>query len=113
MRIDQLIPPPVDKKKFHLSQAKYVPAKSGCYVITTFDSEILYIGLAVNLRNRCEQHLDSREKTSETVLGRGFWFWYLEWNEKQLERLERSWMNIHLTQEGRLPLLNKVYSPIG
>ena len=96
-----------------MSQAKYVPERSGCYAITTFDSEIIYTGLAINLRNRCEQHLDSPGKTSETVLGRAFWFWYLEWSENHLGNLERSWMNLHLAEEGSLPVLNKIYSPIG
>lgn len=112
MKIDQLKPLPGNKRKFHLSQAKYVPERSGCYAITTFDSEILYIGLAINLRNRCEQHLDTPGKTSETVLGRAFWFWYLEWSENHLENLERSWMNLYLADEGSLPVLNKIYSPI-
>ena len=113
MKIDQLKPLPAKKLKFHLSQAKYVPDSSGCYVITTFDAEILYIGLAINLRKRCEQHLDSPQKTSETPLGRAFWFWHLQWSRDHLENLERSWMNLHLAQEGSLPFLNKIYSPVG
>jgi hypothetical protein len=55
-------------------------------------------------------HLDSPEKTSETDKGRAILFYWLE--TPDINMVERTWMNIHLQHEGRLPLLNKMYSPV-
>lgn len=55
------------------------------------------------------QHLDSQEKTCVTSLGRAVLFFWVETDD--LNKLERTWMNIHIQHEGAIPELNKVYSP--
>ena len=109
MTIDLLVPRPAQKRRFSRAHQKFVPDRPGCYVLTTFSDEVLYVGLAVDLRRRMGNHLDDGAKTSETVLGRAIWFYWLETDD--LPRGERTWMNIHNLEEGRLPLLNSVYSP--
>ena len=109
MNVTELVPPPSDKESFKRNRCRYVPEQSGCYVLTTFLNEVLYIGLADNLRRRMKQHLDSVEKTSETVAGRAVWFHWVV--SPDTNKTERTWMNIHIQHEGSLPLLNKVYSP--
>lgn len=109
MNIGKLIPAPLSKESFHLSRKKFIPDKPGCYVLTTFAGAVLYIGLAKNLRQRMQQHLDTPEKTSETSLGRAILFHWIE--SDQLNKVERTWLNIHLEHEGTLPILNKIYSP--
>lgn len=55
MNIEQLEPKPTKKVKFSLSAYKKVPKISGCYVLTTFDNNILYIGKTVNLFRRFQR----------------------------------------------------------
>jgi predicted GIY-YIG superfamily endonuclease len=110
MNISELVPPPQQSESFLRSRCKYVPAASGCYVLTTFSKVVLYVGLTNNLRRRMNEHLDSPEKTSETQYGRAILF---HWTETaDTDRVERTWMNIHQQHEGCLPILNKVYSPV-
>jgi hypothetical protein len=109
MNIGKLIPPPLFRESFHLSREKFVSDKSGCYVLTTFAGVVLYIGLAKNLRRRMHDHLSNPEKTNETPLGRAILFHWLE--SVDLNKVERTWLNTHLENEGALPILNKIYSP--
>jgi hypothetical protein len=110
MNISELVPQPDRCESFKRSRWKFVPEVSGCYALTTFSRVVLYVGLATNLRKRMGQHLDSLEKTNETELGRAVLFHWLE--TPDIERVERTWMNIHIQHEGKLPLLNKVFSPV-
>jgi hypothetical protein len=71
---------------------------------------VLYIGLADNLRRRMNDHLDNPSKTGETKQGRAVLFHWLE--TPDTNKVERTWMNIHMQNEGILPLLNRVYSPV-
>jgi excinuclease UvrABC nuclease subunit len=112
MKVNELVPVPTDKVIFKLQSFKLVPKQEGCYVITTYNDEILYIGLSDNLYNRFQQHLDNPAKTNPTVIGRAIWFHYLIYDPRQLERLERTWLNQYESLNGRLPLLNKFNSPV-
>ncbi len=109
MNLSALIPLPSDKRPFRLSHQKFVPAKPGCYVLTTFMDVVLYVGLAVDLRRRVGEHLENPDKTEATRFGRAIWFYWFE--TQDLNRVERTWMNIHIQHEGCLPELNGVYSP--
>jgi excinuclease UvrABC nuclease subunit len=64
---------PPYKQPFRLSHQRFVPAKPGCYVLTTFTDLVLYVGLAVDLRRRVGEHLDSPDKTEVARLGRAIW----------------------------------------
>lgn len=109
MNVSELVPKPLNFESFMRSRERYVPNSPGCYVLTTFGMEVLYIGLAKDLRRRMNQHLDSPNKTSETTGGRAILFYWLE--SEDLNKIERTWMNIHTLIEGKLPELNKIYSP--
>jgi hypothetical protein len=109
MNVAALIPQPTHKDAFRRNRERFIPEKSGCYVLTTFQGEILYIGLTNNLRRRMNQHLDSPAKVAPTKLGRAVIFHWMECADPSL--VERTWMNIHIQHEGSLPILNSVYSP--
>jgi excinuclease UvrABC nuclease subunit len=109
MNVDSFIPCPIFKESFHLSRRKYVPEKSGCYVLTNFSGIVLYVGLAKNLQRRMNDHLKSSGKTTETVFGRAVLFHWIETDD--INKIERTWLNIHIAYEGSMPILNKIYSP--
>lgn len=110
MTIDMLNPAPSNRENFKRNAMKFVPDKSGCYVLTTFGGVILYVGQALNIRNRMNNHLDDPQKTAETPLGRAIFFYWLEYDN--IGMLERTWLNTHVEHEGAYPVLNKVYSPV-
>lgn len=112
MRIHELDPLPKDRVHFRLSSFKSVPKEKGCYVITTFETAILYIGLSDNLFKRFQEHLANSEKTSPTKEGKAIWFYFITYDPKNLPKLERTWLNHFVAIHGHLPILNKVNSPI-
>ncbi|MCW5201083.1 GIY-YIG nuclease family protein [Desulfobulbus sp. F4] len=112
MKYGQLSPCPTIKKLFSYSVSFQLPEVSGCYVITNFSEEILYIGLSKCLKKRFCQHLDSKEKTESGAYGRPSFFNYLLTEERFLEKIERTWMHQFEILHGHLPVLNKVSSPL-
>lgn len=110
MNVAELFPLPAHSETFSRSRERFVPERPGCYVLSTFSRVVLYIGLAKNLRRRMNEHLDSDAKTAVTELGRAVMFFWVE--SEELEKIERTWMNIHIQHAGSLPILNAVYSPI-
>ena len=113
MNLNLLIPLPVLCESFKRSREKYIPTTSGCYVLTTFEKDILYIGLSESLFDRFQQHLGNPEKTNPTDEGRAIWFYFMLFNIKNLRKLERTWLNQFNVFHGRRPILNLVDSPIG
>jgi len=113
MKIDELQPQPTNKIQFKLTAFKKVPQYAGCYALTTFENEILYLGLSDNLFIRFQQHLDNPEKTNPTSEGKVIWFYFTSYDKSNLPKLERTWINQFVNIHGRLPILNKVNSPIG
>jgi predicted GIY-YIG superfamily endonuclease len=111
MNVNQLNPTTARSEAFRLNCNRFVPETRGCYVLCSSIGTILYIGLADNLRRRMAQHLDNPEKTLETSVGRAVLLYWLE--AENIEALERAWMNEHIGAEGQLPVLNKVFSPVG
>ncbi len=109
MKTELLVPPPTACVPFRLTHQLKVPSAPGCYVLTTQDNTILYVGLSISLRRRFEDHWDTPEKRALTPLGRAIWFHWIECED--LEKIERSWMSGHLAIDGKLPHLNKIYSP--
>jgi hypothetical protein len=110
VNVGLLVPKPIKSEPFRRSQEKFVPDVAGCYVLTTFTGEVLYVGLSINLRRRMNEHLDNLVKTGLTDKGRAMFFYWIE--SEDTNRIERTWMNIHIQNEGVIPILNKVYSPI-
>lgn len=112
MKVTELVPQPTEKMEFHLRTKKHVPATTGCYVLTSFDGFVLYVGLATSLSSRFVQHCETREKCSPTADGKAFWFYFLDVESKELNRVERTWLNQFSAVHGRRPILNKVDSPM-
>ena len=112
MKIEKLIPLPKDKVRFKLSSFKSVPKEAGCYVLATFENDILYIGLSNNLFTRFQQHLDNPEKINPTKEGKAIWFYFTIYDSKNLPKLERTWINQFDAIHGRHSILNKINSPV-
>jgi hypothetical protein len=109
MNISELNPSPTHREPFEWSKERFVPETPGCYVLTTFEGAILYIGLTDNLRRRMNAHLDSPQKSGLTKNGRAIFFHWLETPDTY--KVERTWLNTHSYTEGSLPLLNRMNSP--
>jgi hypothetical protein len=112
MKVEELIPQPLDRVQFNWGLYKLVPKATGCYVITTFNNDILYIGLTENFFERFQQHLSNHKKTNPTKEGKGVWFFYTIYNSQNLPQLERTWINQFVAFHGQLPILNKLNSPL-
>jgi len=113
MKITELIPVVINKTDFRLSKVKFLPEIFGCYVITNYYGDILYIGQTNNLRTRINTHLNDIHKTQNTELGKAFYLYYnVVGKEIHLSKLERGWLNHFELVEGKLPLLNSVRAPV-
>jgi excinuclease UvrABC nuclease subunit len=113
MKVQSLTPKPDKKIEFSFRKYKFVPAVSGCYVLTNFFDDILYIGLTVDLKRRIQEHLSSKEKTQATIDGKAYWFHFVEApNEMKLQSIERGWLNQYELSHGELPKLNRAHSPV-
>ena len=113
MKIEALFPRILLKVEFTFNKVKFIPSAFGCYVLTTFDGEILYIGQSNNLTRRIRQHLENINKTTVTEAGRAFFCYYkIVEKETELNKLERGWINQYELTEGQIPILNSVRAPI-
>jgi len=112
MKVDELNPKPEVKLIFKRSSYKQVPLENGCYILATFSNDILYVGLANNLHNRFQQHLDNPGKTNLTTSGKAVWFYYATYDPINLPKLERTLLNQFLNMHSQLPVLNKISSPV-
>lgn len=113
MRVAQLLPAPDRHTQFAWSHNNCAPDQAGCYVLATFNNDVLYVGLATkSIRNRMANHLDTPEKRKGNDLGVPFWFYYIEKPSNEVRSIERGWMNQAILTDGDLPPLNRVYSPL-
>lgn len=110
MNVGQLVPVPDTREPFKKMRLATVPDSTGCYVLTTFEGTVLYIGQARNLRKRLAQHMDCPEKTGLTPIGRAGWVYFLE--SPEIDLIERTWINAHAIAEGALPIMNKINAPV-
>lgn len=110
MNVTALSPRPRCSEPFSRSRERFIPESSGCYVLTSVEGTILYIGLTNALRRRFKEHLDNPEKRAPRPEGRAVLFHWTETSD--LNKVERTWLNAHLVNEGNLPGLNKIYSPV-
>ena len=114
MKVEVLKPKPNKRVEFSLGSFKFLPESMGCYVLTNFNSDIIYVGLAKNLNSRAKQHFDNPEKHVMTDFGKVYWFHFVVLNdEKKINQTERGWMNQYKLEHGSLPPLNKIESPSG
>ena len=112
MLVSDLFPKIDTRIKLEYSALDEAPKQSGCYVITTFNGMILYIGQSVNIRNRMAQHLDGRDKEKENPQGVAYFFHYKLLEKIKLNYLERGWVNSYQIKAGELPYFNKVNPPV-
>jgi excinuclease UvrABC nuclease subunit len=70
MNVSKLIPKPEKKIEFIYKNINLVPRKMGCYVLTNFNNEIIYLGLTDNLSRRLKEHLENEEKNKLTAIGK-------------------------------------------
>ncbi len=107
------MPSPEVQTRFAWSHHVGVPDEPGCYVLVTFSGELLYVGVATSsIRHRMGAHLETSEKRKGGVAGVPFWFSYLVRPATIVLSIERGWMNQAILQDGDLPPLNKIYSPV-
>lgn len=111
MLVQQLIPNPEDRVSFSYPSLYLAPDQSGCYALTAFDEEVLYIGQSENIRSRMEQHLGDGSKQEQTPSGKVFWLYYGLCPIRDLDNLENGWINEHILREGRMPFFNKIHPP--
>lgn len=112
MNISELVPTVQNRLQFTYEFHKFAPSEAGCYVLTTFDGQVLYVGLTEDLKRRFGEHRDNKDKCALTIQGRASWFYYLVLDQKEIYRVERAWLNGHLDAHGVLPILNKINSPV-
>ena len=110
MNVQCLTPRPTSRENFRRNRQQFIPVAQGCYVLTTFQDVVLYVGLSKDLRRRFGEHLDDPKKTSTTHDGRVFFFYWLECDK--LEKIERTWQNECELMDGVLPIMNRTSSPI-
>lgn len=113
MRVEQLLPSPDVRTQFAWSHHVTVPEQPGCYALVTFGGDVLYVGLAtVSIRGRMGSHLDTRDKRKGCQQGVPFWFYYIVRPVAEVAAIERGWMNQSILDDGKIPPLNKVHSPL-
>ena len=110
--VTALLPVVTERVPFTFRHQDKVPSTSGCYVLTTFEGAILYVGLTTSLNRRFASHREDDEKCGVTPQGGAYWFYFLECPEKDIYRLERSWQNQYSSIHGELPIMNKLASPV-
>lgn len=114
MKITSLKPLPTGRVQFAWSHFKQVPEQPGCYALATFSDDVLYVGLATSsISSRILAHLDNSEKRTGGRLGVPFWCYFLLVHEAHaVGTIERGWINQAILEDGEMPCLNKVHSPV-
>lgn len=113
MRVERLSPAADQHTRFAWSHHVAVPNQPGCYALVTYGGDVLYVGLAkTSLQNRMGSHLDTPSKRNGSYLGAPFWFYYLLRPATEVHPIERGWMNQAILDDGEMPPLNQVYSPL-
>ena len=113
MFVTSLRPAVVEHTEFLWSRHVDVPVEPGCYALVAFDLTVLYVGLASkSLSGRMGNHLDDDFKRRGCLGKIPYWFYYLRISAADVRPVERGWLNQSILQDGALPLLNRLHSPI-
>lgn len=112
MNVSLLTPQPKEHVPFTLRYIKKLPQSAGCYALTNFQGDVLYVGLTVDLPQRFKQHRDTEEKRQPTSLGRAYWFYFVIASKNNINSIERGWLYQYSSFHGTLPILNKIASPV-
>ena len=111
MKVSILRPECSNEVEFSETSVLDIPMLPGCYVLSNWSKDILYIGQAKSLRSRIYSHLADFAKISMTAMGKVYWIHYALYDEFSLNRLERGWTQQHENHEGSLPILNRIQPP--
>ena len=111
MKASALIPKCGKPVEFSRRELARVPESPGCYALSNYHGDILYVGKATSLRDRMGEHLDSPDKIAVTKLGAAFWFHYHVAEESRHKGIESGWYRLHEDAEGLPPPLNKQRPP--
>lgn len=113
MRVERLFPAPDQHTRFAWSHHVILPDQAGCYALVAYDGDVLYVGLATtSIRSRIASHLDTPAKRMGGRLGIPFWIYYILRPAIEVGPIERGWMNQAILEDGAMPLLNQVHSPL-
>lgn len=114
MKIEKLRPLPEQRVEFSWSHHGQIPKQPGCYALVTFGGDVLYVGLATSsISARVGSHLDTPEKWKSGPLGAPFWCYFTVRQGAEVNSIERGWLNQAILEDGEMPFLNKIYSPVG
>ncbi|MYD53444.1 MAG: hypothetical protein F4W96_03950 [Chloroflexi bacterium] len=112
IRASALAPQPTQRIPFQRRHLARVPANSGCYVLSTFDETVVYIGKAQDLRRRVGTHLGDRSKREVSDRGVAVWLDFRLTAVAELGQLESAWVEQYKLEEGgRLPPFNEINPP--
>ena len=112
MRFTNLRPQVTERYGFTHASLATIPESSGCYVLTSSEGTIMYIGQARNLSRRATQHLDDPAKRVRTKIGYAQWLHFREAALDDLSALERAWADqFKLANKGNLPIFNSIDPP--
>lgn len=113
MNVNALTPTAGAPLSFDYESVRRLSAEPGCYVLTNFTGDVIYIGQAVSLRARLEQHLDAGRHRELTIYGRASLVRVLVLESPlMISTHERGWLNQCELADGMLPPLNKIHAPV-
>ena len=114
MKVGELNPAPAGRIRFNgWRQRAASPLSPGCYVIASFNDDILYIGQSARIGGRMRSHVTDSRKRQPTPIGTAYWLYYRACESgDELNALERGWVLQHKTREGgAMPPFNKIMPP--
>ena len=78
-------------------ELKKLPNKPGVYIMHSADDEIIYVGKAVNLKNRVRQYFQKRDRSSkiEKMISLIAYFEAMFWNRKRFSLCARLLRNVN------------------
>lgn len=83
-----------------------VPNHPGCYVLSDWNDEILYIGKTNSLHRRMGEHLNNAQQGGFTYWNNVVWFDYVLLYFHQIDQTEQALLTQHQQQTGTYPVLN-------
>ena len=114
MEAGELRPGIERRVSFTLSSGGIVPDQPGCYALTTFSGEIVYIGQTDDLNRRFAEHCGDPDKRVMTPFGVVQFLQFRRCPLSDLNDLESTWTNQYeMRNGGELPYLGRLRPPSG
>ena len=110
MFVDQLHPKVENRVDFSLASLGVTPEVAGCYVLSSFQGDILYIGKTKSLHKRLEQHCNDLEKQQRSPVGVVQFMYYRVCSAAEMTELERAWTaQFAMRNKGALPHFARIW----